>query len=305
MKLSFYKSIYKEDIIYHYTKTSTAIDHILFNNQLKFGKRINSIDPTESRQANRGIVISGSYMDKEIDKKFSEEANQLENLVFNLENLFYQICFCKNHMGHHFAGENYITQFQGHEEIFGFTKPRMWERYADNYYGVCIAFSKKKILEKNSEKFNLISKDLEYLKYRELACKKIDYISGNHLFQVGYEKYKKEIKEFAESSFFCKHIDYTGENEFRIGVYYEEDKCVAEEVRGEFRFNQTMMLDIEDCIQAIFFSSYTNENQKNTLSVYAEKLNIPLIEMVWKHDSFEPRNYIETMNLFKKVDKPF
>lgn len=302
MELSFFKSIYKEDIIYHYTKTSTAIDYILFNNQLKFGKRKNSIDPTESRQANRGILITGSYMDKEIDEKFSKEANQLENVVSSLENLFYQICFCKNHMGHEFASENYKTQFQGHEELFGFTKPRMWERYADNYFGVCIAFSKKKILEKNSEKFNLIPKDLEYLKYRELACKKINNISGNHLFQVGYQKYKKEIEEFAESSFFCKHIDYIGENEFRIGVYYEEDKCVAEEIRGEFHFNQSMMLDIKDCIQAIFFSSYTNENQKNILKEYAEKLNIPLIEMVWEHDSFEPRNYKETVNLFKKVE---
>ena len=70
-------------------------------------------------------------MDKEIDEKFARETIQLENNVSSLENLFHQVCFCKNHMDDWFANANYITQFKGHEEIFGFTKPRMWERYAE------------------------------------------------------------------------------------------------------------------------------------------------------------------------------
>lgn len=241
MRLGFFKSIYNEDIIYHYTKASTAIDYILFNNQLKFGRRKNSIDPTESREARRGTIITGGYMDKKIDEKFSKEADQLDKTVSNLEKLFHQVCFCKNNMGHEFASENYLTQFEGHEEIFGFTQPRMWERYSDNYFGVCIAFSKKKIIEKNSH-LNLISKDLEYLRYQELACRKVNNISGNYLYQVGYKKYNEEIEQITESSFFCKHIDYIGENEFRMGTYYEEDKCIAEEIKGEFHFNKTIML---------------------------------------------------------------
>jgi len=302
MSMDFFKRIYNEDIIYHYTKASTAIDYILYNEQLKFGKRQSSIDPTESRIANRGTVFTGSYVDKKIDKKFSNESDELVNRVESLEKLFSQICFCKNEIGHGFASENYKTQFQGHEEIFGFTKPRMWERYADNYTGVCIAFSKKKILALNSTKYSLIPKDVEYLIYRELACRKVDYISGNHLFEVGFEKYKEQIEKITESSFFCKHIDYIGEKEFRIGVYYEEDNCITEEIRGEFHFDKTMMLDIRECIEAIFISSFVNKKQKKTLLEYSEKLNVPIIEMVWKHDSFEPIDYKESIKQFKEFD---
>jgi len=299
--MSFFKKIYSEDVLYHYSKASIAIDHILFNKQLKFSERKNSIDPTESRRASRSIITTGAYVDQKKDKKFYDESNLLNSSLSNLENLFNQICFCKNNIGHDFSSEHYYSQFEGHEEIFGFTKPRMWERYADNYSGVCIAFSKKKILALNETKFELICKDVEYLKYNELACRKVDYISGNYLLKVGFDKYKESINHIAESSFFCKHVDYKGENEFRIGAYLKEVNCIAEEINGEFHFGKTMMLNISGCIEAIFISSYANTNQKKTLLEYANKLDVPIIEMVWKHDSFSPIDYKETMELYKSI----
>lgn len=301
MNINFFKKIYNEDAIYHYTQASTAIDYILFNEQLKFSRRHNSIDPIESRRANRGIVFTGSYVDGIRDQKFNDESNQLAKLVASLENSFNQICFCKNHMGSEFSSENYYTQFQGHEEIFGFTKARMWERYADNYSGVCLAFSKEKIKALNETKHTLIYRDIEYLKYVELASKKVDYISANFLFEVGYDKYKEIIEQIAESSFFCKHIDYAGENEFRIGVYHEEEKCIAEEFRGEFRFGKTMMLNTKGCLEAIFMSSYANTKQKKCLLEYGEKLDVPIIEMVWEHDSFKPVDYKKQCEFYRRM----
>ena len=144
------------------------------------------------------------YVNLNKSKDFYNESNQLNDLVSNLENSFNQISFCKNYIGHEFASEYYSSQFEGHEEIFGFTKPRMWERYADNYSGVCLAFSKKKILALNEIKHKLIYKDVEYLKYSELSCRKVDYISGNYLLDVGYDKYKEDIEKIAESSFFLQ-----------------------------------------------------------------------------------------------------
>ncbi|KJD35783.1 hypothetical protein PW52_08595 [Tamlana sedimentorum] len=302
MGLNFFKEIYNDDIIYHYTKSSIAIDYILYNEELKFGKRQYSIDPIESLKANGSVSFTGNYVDKEIDAKFSQELDKLAKRVFEMESAFSQICFCKNNIGHDFANKNYITQFEGHEELFGFTKPRMWERYADNYTGVCIAFSKKKILELNKKKYKLISKNVEYLKYRELNCRKVNNVSGNYLFKVGFEKYLEEIEKIAESSFFCKHTDYIGENEFRIGVYFDKNKCNVEEIKGELIFDKTMMLDIKSCIQAIFISSFSNEKQKRSFLEYAEKLNVPIIEMSWKHNSFEPIDYKETVKLFEKFD---
>lgn len=62
-------------------------------------------------------------------------------------------------------------------------------------------------------------------------------------------------------------------------------------IRGEMVFDRTMMLDISNCIEAIFFSSFANDRQKKDLLEYANKLNVEIIEMKWQHNSFEPENY--------------
>lgn len=288
--INFFKSIYNDDIIYHYTKASTAIDFILYNNQLRFNGARKSIDPIESRKAERRTV----YYDFETDKHRSEQhylnVNELHAFVDDMEKQFNQICFCQNRMGEDFASENYISNFEGHEELFGFTKLRMWDQYADKYSGVCIAFSKEKILSLNQKKFEIIEDDVKYLTFQELLSKKIGDIQGNHLENIGIEKYKKQLEKLLIESFFCKHIDYIGESEYRIGTFFDKDKCSFETIRDEFVFDRTMMLDISDCVVAIFVSSFANDRQKNDLLQYAYKLNVEIIEMRWQHDSFKPWN---------------
>lgn len=301
--IKFFKRIYNEDIIYHYTKASTAIDLILYNEQLRFSKRQNSNDPIESRKARRGTVYTGSDVDKPSKKEDVLDSNYILKYISSLENQFHQICFCKNHIGEDFASENYISNFGGHEEIFGFTKPRMWDRYADNYSGVCLAFSKKKILELNHKKHDLIKKDVEYLTYSELVNKKVDDINGNNLSIIGKDKYMKQIKKNLELSFFYKHKGYDGENEYRIGIYYDKDKCCVEENRGELVFDKTLMLDVTGCIEAIFISSYANKRQKSDLLEYANNLGVSIIEMNWKHDSFEPKDYRKWMAFIDEMLK--
>ena len=77
------KKIYNEDIIFHYTKASTAIDYILFNEQLKFNQRNSSIDPIESRNARRGILFTEAYVDKKIDKKFNDSSIEWSSKTYN------------------------------------------------------------------------------------------------------------------------------------------------------------------------------------------------------------------------------
>ena len=176
---------------------------------------------------------------------------------------------------------------QGNEELFGFTKLRMWDQYADNFSGVCIAFSKEKISSLNKEKFDLTIEEIEYLKFQDLSTAKIGNIQGNHLNKVGVTIYKEQLKEQLLNSLFCKHIDYSGENELRFGTFHKDNKCSMDIIRDEFVFNQSMMLDITDCIQAIFVSSFANKKQREDLLNYAKKLKVDLFEMKWQHDSFE------------------
>jgi hypothetical protein len=205
-------------------------------------------------------------------------------------------------MGSDFASEYYISNFSGHEELFGFTKLRMWDQYADKFSGVCIAFSKEKILSLNSKQFEIIEGDVEYLTFQQLSTKKVGDIQGNHLVNVGKEKYKKQLEQLVKESFFYKHIDYSGESEYRIGAFFDKEKCSFEIIRDEMVFDQSMMLDISGCVKALFVSSFANEKQKNDLLQYADKLNVEIIEMKWQHDSFEPRNYKKWLEFVKNFE---
>ena len=115
--------------------------------------------------------------------------------------------------------------------------------------------------------------------------------------KVGKEKYKEQLRQLLKESFFYKHKDYFGETEYRIGAFFDKDKCGFEIIRGEMYFDRTMMLDISGCIQAIFVSSFADDRQKKDLLEYANRLNVEIIQMEWQYDSFEPRNYKNWNNL--------
>ncbi len=300
MSNNFFKNIYTDDIIYHYTKASTAIDHILFNDQLRFGGAAKSIDPIENGTVDR-MTVYFSENDMQSGKDHIRDTDELHNFIIDLETQFQQICFCKNSNGEDFASPYYHSQFQGHEELFGFAKPRMWDQYADRYTGVCIAFSKERILSLNKSELELIEDDVQYLTYRQLSEKKVGNIQGDYLIEVGKDIYMNQLKEQAKQSFFYKHKDYSGENEFRIGTLFNKHKCSIGRNRGKLIFYETMMLDISNCIKAIFMSNYANVKQKNDLLHYANSLNIPLIEMNWQHNSFECGDYREQQQLISKI----
>ena len=53
---------------------------------------------------------------------------------------------------------------------------------------------------------------------------------------------------------------------------------------------------------SIFVSSFANEKQKSELLIIANNLKVELIEMVWKHDSFETRDYKKSIEFINKIN---
>jgi hypothetical protein len=297
----FFKTIYDEDIIYHYTKASTAIDYIFNNNELLFRQARKSNDPIESRKADRRISYFGAEVNKVTTQQQVQDENELHNFAENMEERFHQICFCQNRMREDFASENFTSTFAGKEELFGFTKLRMWDQYADKFSGVCIAFSKKKILSQNIKKFDIIESNVEYLTFQDLLLKKPGDIQGNHLVKVGKEKYKEQLEKSVKESFFYKHIDYENETEYRIGTLYDKEKCSFEIIRGEYFFDKSMKLDITGCVKAIFISSFANDRQKNDLLEFARKYDVEIVEMDWQYNSFIPVDFRNWQEFLKDL----
>lgn len=300
MNIDFFKKLYQKDIIYHYTKASTAIDYIFYTNQLKFSKARKSIDPIESKKARRGTIY---FEDTELLlNDHCNDADELHNFVSNLEEKFNLICFCQNDMGKDFASKKYISRFEGSQELFGFTKLRMWDQYADHYAGVCIAFSKQKLLSLNQSNLELIDGDVEYLSFQDLWIEKLGDIQGDYLRKVGKKEYMEQLESIVKRSFFFKHIDYSGETEYRIGTFYDKSKCAVEVFQDEL-IHENMMLNISGCVEAIFVSSYANKKQKDDLLKYADKLKVKIIEMKWRHNSFKASDYRESGKLLESIMK--
>lgn len=293
----FIEKIGDNDMIFHYTKSSTAIDYILKNNNLRFNSIRNSSDPIERIRANRSIV---NNTPSTFENRMKDvEAAELVNYVGDLEDRFSIVCFCKNI--NRLEKHNFSPPFEGYEEDFGFTRVRMWDQYADRYSGVCIAFSKEKVLFLNQH-LNLLYKDVDYLNISELQTRKVPNIQVDYLFKVDVSVYKSEIDEqLRESSFFCKNVDYSGENEFRIGTLFDREKAVYERKRDEISITQTTMLDITDCIEAIFVTNFINAKDLESLHIYSKKFNVKLIQMYWSHDSFDLIDYVENERILNGI----
>ncbi|MBK6978483.1 MAG: hypothetical protein IPH28_16410 [Cytophagaceae bacterium] len=128
--LDIIQGLYSEDVIFHYTKASTAIDYILFKNQLRFTPSKNSSDPIESVESIISIKSEYDIYSEEIQKKNALFINKLIEKTSSLDENFHQICFCKNNKSD--KKEYYFQGFKYYEELFGFTKSRMWDQYAEN-----------------------------------------------------------------------------------------------------------------------------------------------------------------------------
>ena len=280
------RNFYNDDVIYHYTTASTAIDHILSEKRLKFRHIRKSNDPVECRYPECAVSGNGAYVNYEKNLK---DCNYLRDLIMDLDSRFYQICFCKNIEDKKSNINNNHCPIIENEKFFGFAKPTMWEQYTDDYTGVCIAFSKKKILALNKDNTALMAKDILYLTNLELRDKRVWYINYDYLSKVGPERYRKEIENKIKTGFFCKHKECEDENEFRIGMFFNNQRIP--EIDKEDADKNLIWLKTEGCIKALFVSSLANDKQKKDLLKYANKLNVPIIEIAWTYNSFGIRDF--------------
>jgi len=278
------REIYSDDIIYHYTKATSAIDYILYKQELKFSHRKKSNDPIENRifsltRIGTGGLVAGTVENERKIKNNYPKASIIYNSLKERADLFCQICFCRNS-----RKEDGFFSFLRQAEEFGFTKPRMWEQYAEDYNGVCIALSKKKILEKNKD-LDIIDNNIRYATYKELK-EKNQYIK---ILKIEDEGYEKELIDIQNKELFIKHQDYSGENEYRICTLKKQEN-----------YKDDMFLDIEGCIIAIIISEKANRRQKESLVEYANEMQVPYFNIVWNDNGIDIINEEYCKNIFDK-----
>lgn len=215
-----------DDTIYHYTSYEAALK-ILESNGLWLSERKNSRDPIEN---NKPFVAFSSYNAQQ-DLKHLEIEKKEANVYINSKYAeAKQLSFCKSTFSNH-TRQNKI-------DSFGFIKPRMWEQYGDNYTGVCLAFSLSKIMQNLS--LDMIGRKVEYMTYEHLNFNfhsiNVGQLTDMNMF---YRKIDKRINDYL----CCKHVDYSGECEFRVLSFTKKEKDI---------------LNISECLVGIVLSRASN-----------------------------------------------
>jgi hypothetical protein len=249
-----------KDIIFHYTKASTAVEHILFENRLKFSSVLNSIDPIERERFNLGREYFGTDYSNNIFSETEKDAQTVEEQIENLLGQIKMICFCENSTPEKIGNARKIFK----KDDYGFLKPRMRDQYGDKYKGVCLALSKETILANSKIDF---SEKVKYVEYDKIALN-FSHINLNSLINIGKEKYFENVSEGIIKTFFQKHRDYRDEKEFRL----------IKKTSNEIEF-----IDITKAIRCIIINTRIIDNNFliNNIVNYANENGIEVLHLYW------------------------
>jgi hypothetical protein len=248
-----------DDILYHYTKTTTALEHILYKNELRLSDRVDSKDPIENMTHRTTIEGGTNGVVFFKPSHYMEVFNDIHERMRRLK----QVCFCKNDMG-----DNFKDKPDKPYEFYGCMKPRMWEQYADNYNGVCLILSKAELLKQLDGNYK--PDDVKYVTYNDLNEKE-NKIDSSELSESYYEACLEKLVGKIDEFIFHKHEDYKGENEYRICSY--SDKVPN--------------INIESAIKAIVVSGKNSQYYKEQLCTYGIELGIDVISIAWRSDGIK------------------
>ncbi len=234
-----------DDALFHYTKSSTALEHILKEMKLR-------LSPLKSFIGTKEYFFhqpSGfGFRDRINDSSIEEKRARINWEVDKLKKKVNIGCFCSNKQRVGKINVKDIVEILKNQKIWiaryydifmpnkGYDKDRMWETYAENMKGVCLVFSKEDI---NKE---IKNKGFKYLSYSVKYCK--DYFNEIESYDFNNPP-DREAKKFLESKLFIKPFDYRDENEYRILIYSEGD--------------EEIFIDIKDSLKGIIFGMNLNE----------------------------------------------
>jgi hypothetical protein len=225
------------DIIYHYTKLNTALEHILDTRidgrTLRLSPRKHSIDPWEKYEEYLPMIFDFENSDINVD---DDRISSLYNDFKGKLEISKQVCFCKNNNNHRLKTQE---SHQSKQSLLGYLKARMWERYADNFNGVCLAFDQIK-LKSNNPSFSV--KSIKYKRFQNLPERTLRLKLSELSSTDGLKRIKSSFTKKLNDILYSKYYDYRDENELRFYSFseYEYDYLnISGALKGVFLLNNT------------------------------------------------------------------
>lgn len=206
-----------EDSIYQYT---THITDIIASNELRLYSLLGQNDPRETQTLwcipPSYISVSSSLVREERERFIREQKQKIIKGIEELSNYIKSPCRQASFSMSVYDNDNDY-------ECGGDQHVRMWAMYAGNHSGVCLAFSKNKLIENCKKALggegDIYAGNVEYLIKNDPLDKEIvskvsnDNIAYKDMIpKIGDDIIKNDFKKWL----FIKHVDWRDEAEYRI-----------------------------------------------------------------------------------------
>jgi hypothetical protein len=251
--------------VYHYTKASTALNHILKDGVLRFASYTGTNDPKETKAWEFGLLTSedrdlGKYKHNNLSGWFSRELKSQAKLA----------CFSMDTPP--LTGDHMADLFRR-----GFTKARMWAQYAENHTGVCLVFDREELLTDVKKHFGNYP-----LLHGNVLYRNRDLIRGmdHHEYMLNIDAYeslgpkacvRSHIQIHHRSLFFEKLNDWRDEAEWRAVLLTESQ--------------QSLYLPIKKSLVAVIHGDATDPDTSELMMSATKSWNIEHMGLSWKNST--------------------
>jgi hypothetical protein len=256
------KFISSKNALYHFTSKETAIEQILYNQNLRFGDFNLTNDPQEYKSKLTDAI--GYGWDDEHHDKISIITKYIDELIKSSG--FISMC------------QNRYEKAELVEE--GCLKSRMWSQYGGNHSGICLVFCKEILLQEIQHAIDsehkLLAKKIEYKDPSSTRTNSSLSVNGYELNSISpsitAENY---IFDSQDIVFFQKQPDYKDENEFRIVAVGKRDNVAS-----------GTMIKISNSLKAIILGDAFPKVYLPSIKALSAKMSIPYRKLHWENSEY-------------------
>lgn len=246
-------------VLFHYTTREAAFEHILPNRTLRMRSYSLMRDPLEAKSWNLGAAF---FAEKPDDEEFVVNVLSLANRVKKDTML---LSMTRDARGY---DDQSIAMFGR-----GYARASMWEHYAEDHHGVCLAFDAEPFGRHVIAQMNELGVwDHGEVKYTRGGL--IEDIEARTFIPQQTpgetepsQAVSRHIVEHGESLFFTKLLDWQGEQEFRFTLFAPP--------------KTELFLDFAETLQAVIVGEKFPYDQVDNARAAAEAAGAKLWRHMW------------------------
>jgi hypothetical protein len=251
----------ERQLLYHYTRAETALDHILPDRTLLLNSYSEMRDPLENKDLPLRLVYSGAPPAEALSEAAARE------ILGELRDRTRLLSLTMDATGY----EDPIVRPFGR----GYARPRMWEHYASDSTGVCLAFGAGALVGSFRE---------ELRRYGAVNCGPVEYTLGGFVNSQGYvldadgltDKgaaaiLTKHLLDRNQEYWFLKLLDWQTEYEYRF-VLLDPGLPVKEPLFARF----------DGCLAAIILGENFDSRRITDARRLGVGLGAPVVRLDWR-----------------------